>query len=392
MPRYIWKPVLSLVIAVVVLGEIAWVVTGPSRKRASTQSATIGAKPGVAAVPVPDSTPTSVGADSPIVRLGVLTNSRIPIGVEVGFLRAIGSQSAGRKPKDPSVELVRCEVTPTQPLSSCPDVFRNKEVTAVLANPEVDPTEILTTLQSDQLPYIGVFPSADAESTAPNSIQFGPGTLGRERGPLQWAIQQHASSLVIVSTTMRRNTANQLVAEGKKAGFAVKSLDFDKVGTDLAKYLSPKAGSQPVVSFLTAPNGCDTIGKGLGRRRAELAGRIGATFVPAECAENVKREDLDGLRVMTTLASAYPGDQMEAIGESTLRTVYDILKFIPANSDFLLAEALANAESPRPRNGTGEWSCVDRPDAVLQSLCGRQVLIQGLSVDVSATRIWIDAL
>jgi hypothetical protein len=335
---------------------------------------------------VPDGGPT-------VVKFGLLAESELPGGIDEGVSRALESLKAKGQH---SAEIVRCVVIKPNSSSKCTNSFRQAGLSAIIANPDVDATDLLKELSNTDLPYVGIFPVSPEELTNHNSFQLAPGMRGVTFAPLRWARDTAAPSIVYVSAPETRTNRDLVTAAAGKAKLTVQGFDFATVGTDVSRYLDAVNGKKPVLVFDTAANGCTSIIRGLTRRRSALAGRMEATFLPDVCAKEIKAASLDGLRAMTARPFAIDltevGGASQIAGEYTIAAINDALPNSVWNTGQSFRAALGTAVQPAPQNSVGSWNCASRLDPAAPALCGQQVLVTGQSPDTQSLRVWIDAL
>ena len=387
------KWIVLATVLTLLLAQLAWILV--TRQSRPGSSVSIGQQPSTGLV---TTTTTSPSDDSPpLIKLGVLVTSQTPGSIDDGLSRAFTSIKAKLTGTPRKIEIVRCVVVRAQTPGGCAPKFRAAQVKAVIANPDIDPTDLLEGLKDTDIPYVGVYPQEIGEFTAPNSFQFGAGARAITIAPLRWAEQTKASKVIYVSTAQTKSERDLFLAQATKAKIEVKAFTFLEVGTDLVKYLAPVNGRKPLIVFSAESNGCPVIVRGLNRRKAVLSGLMEATFLPASCSKEARATDLDGLRVVTASpfsinAFASAGSLAEIAGQSTLNAIDAALPDSAWQTGPSFREALTTARSTSSRNALGTWSCEQRPDPALPALCGQQVFLEGLSTDTAALRVWVDAL
>ena len=399
-----WPRLLKrLLLTLLVLGlavELAWILkTKPDRRDPQAEAAAAGAAAAAASKSsTPTSGPTSNSVDPNAIVFGAMVDSTTVSAVETGIRLALVEAVKNKIEAAGRVKIVRCLMNPPEAAQDCSTIFRNANVRAIIANPEVDPGIVLDQMTGDAIPYIGAFPNKPAEYIDPNSFQLSPGERGLVLAPLSWAIEVEAPSIVLVSTDATRPERDEFLAAATASKMAVQAFDFRDVGTDVKPYLETVKNKKPVIVFLTENAGCDVVLRGLTRRRPTLADGMEATFIANACSEAAVRANLDGLRLLSARSFANetlsdPESVAEASGRATLTALLDILPPTAwEDGASSLRTALRGASQATPASTLGAWNCASRKLNDDAALCGRQTQVVGLGTDTRGIAVWIDAL
>ena len=390
-PRLLKRALLFILFAGLGI-ELLWILrTNPDKRdpvaEAAASSTTV--RPGNA--------PTTT-IDPNAVVLGVLVNSPADTPVESGIRFGLADAKKANVAIAEKVRIQRCVVAPGVNPEDCATNFRNANVQAIVANPEVDPTAVLDSLTADLIPYVGAYPTRPSEFIDPNSYQLAPGDRGTLLAPLRWAIDVKAPSVVLISTDATRAQRDVFVAAAAKLKMPVQSFTFEDVGTNVNPFLKPVGGKKPIVFFLAENSGCDVVLRGLERRRAGLAGGMQATFVSNACSESAVKAKLDGLRLMAarSFANETLSDTRSLAEASGRATTTALMKTLPASAweegSSSVRTALGAATQANPFETLGAWNCANRRLADALALCGQQTQVVGLGTDTTGLSVWVDSL